>query len=177
MTQSTPATPGQVVKATPGQVETPENYKKMDRLLEMIVAGDSANNAIKATFGDRRTFCRVISQDPTLNVQYLNALGIRADILADECVEIADSEKDANRAKVRVTARQWLAAKYKPKTYSERLEMALEHTISILGVLTEARGRVTRDWRKDDEVTDAELVAPSVPVLSESKPTRHPMFD
>jgi len=80
-----------------------------------------------------------------------------------------------------VTARQWLAAKYKPKTYSERLEMALEHSISILGVLSEAQSRVIRDWsrRKDDEVTDAEIVGPSdLHMLGESKPTYdHPMFD
>jgi len=173
MTKATPAT------TSPSQVVTAESQQKMDRLLEMIVAGDSANNAIKATFGDRRTFCRIISQDPSLNVQYLNALGIRADILADECIEIADKELDPNRAKVRVTARQWLAAKYKPKTYSERLEMALEPSISILGVLGEAQGRVVRDWRKSqEEVTDAEIVSPSdLPAIGESKPRHdHPMF-
>lgn len=52
---------------------------------------------------------------------YAQAREIEADILADEVVDIADSETfdNATAAKIRVDARKWLAAKLKPAKYGE----------------------------------------------------------
>lgn len=49
-----------------------------------------------------------------------------ADTLADECVEISDAAHDsdtASAARVRVAARQWYAAKLKPRTYGENVQI------------------------------------------------------
>jgi hypothetical protein len=55
--------------------------------------------------------------------QYARARIDQADTLADEMVHIADTEPDANRARVRIDARKWVASKLKPKKYGERLDL------------------------------------------------------
>ena len=42
-------------------------------------------------------------------------------MLADEIVEIADTEPDPNRARVRIDARKWYAAKVNKKDYGDRV--------------------------------------------------------
>jgi hypothetical protein len=58
---------------------------------------------------------------------YAHAREIQADVLADEIIEIADSETDPNRARVMIDARKWLASKLRPKRYGDRVE--LDHSV------------------------------------------------
>lgn len=55
---------------------------------------------------------------------YARAREDQADTLADEIAEIADSEDDPNKARVRIDARKWVAAKLKPRKYGEKLALA-----------------------------------------------------
>lgn len=55
--------------------------------------------------------------------RYARAKEEQADTLADEIIDIADNEPDPNRARVRVDARKWVAAKLKPKKYSDRQQL------------------------------------------------------
>ena len=50
------------------------------------------------------------------------ARDIQADTLADEILEIADTDPDPQRAKLRVDARMWFAGKLRPKKYGNRPE-------------------------------------------------------
>ena len=53
--------------------------------------------------------------------QYARARQQQADGFADEMVSIADNpEEDVNRSKLRVDTRKWIAAKLKPKVYSDK---------------------------------------------------------
>lgn len=54
---------------------------------------------------------------------YARAKEAQADFMAGQIVEIADTEADANRARVRVDARKWVAAKLKPRSYGDRLDL------------------------------------------------------
>lgn len=53
--------------------------------------------------------------------QYAQAREDQADVFADEIIEIADTEEDANRARVRIDARKWVAGKLRPKKYGDKL--------------------------------------------------------
>lgn len=56
---------------------------------------------------------------------YARAREEQADSHADEVVEIADTEPDVNRARVRIDARKWSAAKRAPRKYgTDRIEHA-----------------------------------------------------
>jgi hypothetical protein len=58
--------------------------------------------------------------------QYARARELQAELRADEIVDIADAAKDAARARVRVDARKWVAAKLLPRRFGSRV--ALDHT-------------------------------------------------
>lgn len=86
---------------------------------------------------------------------YTRAREERADIFADEIVEIADTEEDPNKARVRIDARKWAAAKLNPKNYGdkidvsgnlgvtlndEQLESRVAHLLGKAGIAALARG-------------------------------------
>ena len=52
---------------------------------------------------------------------YARAREERADLLADEIVAIADTEPDHNKARVRIDARKWWAAKVNPKKFGDKV--------------------------------------------------------
>jgi len=66
------------------------------------------------------------------------------DQIADECVDIADTESDANKAKVRIWTRLQLLAKWNPKKYGERIQN--EHT-GELGIKVIALGSAVEQSR------------------------------
>ena len=132
--------------------------ENVDTMCQLILSGSSLDQAIKETFGLRWRYTDAVGKDPALGYKVLTAQGNAVDFLVDECVDIADNEPDANRARNRIGARQWLAAKRKPKVYGERLEMALQHSIDISSTLTEARGRVFGMPAIDVEIVEQQSI-------------------
>lgn len=68
-----------------------------------------------------------LGQYQGFSAQYARACEVQADVLADEIIEIADSDLDPNRARVMIDARKWLAGKLRPKKYGDRVE--LDHKV------------------------------------------------
>ena len=66
-----------------------------------------------------------------LTDRYAHARQDQADTLADEITYIADTETDYNRARVRIDARKWIAAKLKPKKYGDRIDVDASGDIGI----------------------------------------------
>lgn len=77
-----------------------------------------------------------LGSKPEFAEQYAHARDAQADALADEIVDIADTEEDAAKARVRVDARKWVASKLKPKKYGNNSTTEHEHT-----------GEVTLRWK------------------------------
>jgi len=74
---------------------------------------------------DRDDFCQ----------SYARARQQSADKLADEIVSISDDPKlDPNDKRVRVDARKWVAAKLKPQSYGDRLDMNLSGELKVQSV-------------------------------------------
>ncbi len=87
---------------------------------------------------DKMTINRWRHRVPEFRAQYAQAKIEQADILAEECLEIADDDsqdvkfdKDGNelcntefiaRARLRVDTRKWLASKLLPKQYGQQAE-------------------------------------------------------
>lgn len=79
------------------------------------------------------TVCKWLVDFPKFTEQYTRAREAQADALVDEILEIADeAERDigkdgkanhelVQRARLRVDARKWVAAKMRPKKYGERI--------------------------------------------------------
>lgn len=64
--------------------------------------------------------------------KYARAREEQAELFADEIISIADMELDPQRAKVRIDARKWVAAKLKPKKYGEaKATVNIENNINV----------------------------------------------
>ena len=75
---------------------------------------------------------------------YARAREDQADFYADEIVEIADTEEDAQRARVRIDARKWKASKLVPKKYGDRQMVDMDLNVSgdvVLAALDALRNR------------------------------------
>ena len=95
-----------------------------------------------------------LRRDPELRARYLEAVEDRADRLAEELLELADSEipqdldgpgKSAwvQQLRLKVDTRKWIACKLKPRQYGDRIDLEVRHTsISITAALAEAEQRV-----------------------------------
>lgn len=87
-----------------------------------------------------------LAADPDFAALYAKARELQADSYVDEIVSIADDEPDPQRAKVRVSTRQWAASKLRPKVYGDR--QTVEHA-----------GAVGLTHRRAVDLTDDELAA------------------
>ncbi len=106
-----------------------------------------------------------IAADLDFQARYEKALQDRADRLAEEILEISDSEPPAGLEaaamsawvadkRLRVDARKWVAAKLQPKRYGDRIDVAVTDTrISVLDALSQAKQRVLQD---NSDVVDVE---------------------
>lgn len=61
--------------------------------------------------------------DAEFSAQYARAREARAEVLADEIIDIADQAADAQLARLQVDARKWAASKLDPKRYGDRLDI------------------------------------------------------
>lgn len=67
---------------------------------------------------------RWLTDAPSFREQYAHARDVQADSLADEILDISDGTGgDAQRDRLRVDARKWLAGKLAPKKYGDKLEV------------------------------------------------------
>lgn len=97
---------------------------------------------------------KTLRNDPELHSQYREAQQDRADRLAEQIIELADTpmpeglegkERSAwvQHLRVQIDSRKWVAAKLHPRIYGERLDVSMTETrISITAALAEAERRV-----------------------------------
>lgn len=133
-------------------------------ILEAIANGAALSTAIKrANPAPSYAWAKLqLRNNHELKAAYQQAVEDRADRLAEELMELADSpmpegldgpSKSAwvQQMRLRVDVRKWAASKLKPKTYGERLDLSVAHQpISILAALEAAKRRVLDDVRTVD---------------------------
>ena len=121
-------------------------------VLESIANGDSLTTALtRVSPSPSYAWAKLqLRGDSSLKTAYQMAVEDRADRLAEELMELADSpmpvgldgpSKSAwvQQLRLRVDVRKWAASKLKPKTYGERLDLSVLHKpISIIGALEAA---------------------------------------
>ena len=88
------------------------------------------------------TIYRWCKDYPDLGNAYLLAQEEHIDALVDEAGEIVDSEPDAQRARVRVDYRKWLASRLNRQKYGDKLDIQHNHTLDISQALALAAKRM-----------------------------------
>jgi hypothetical protein len=95
--------------------------------LRLLAGGSTPGEVCKVLGVPRGTLSWWKRSSPEYARAYAHAIRSGADHLAADTVEISDAcpaEKDeVNRARLRVQARQWLAGRYAPEMYGDRVEI------------------------------------------------------
>ena len=139
---------------------TSDKRERVFGIIDAILDGSSLRKATKAAGIDVRVFADWLQSDKEAARRYAQAQELRGDVLADEIIEIADTEPDAAKARNQITARQWLAGKLN-KRYGDRIDLNVTQTIDIGSTLAEARARLL-PMRDQSNVIDMQPVdAPS----------------
>lgn len=125
-------------------------------ILESIANGASLSSALKQLEPSPSYAWakETLRSDKELKRYYQQAVEDRADRLAEELIELADTPMpeglDGRQAsawvqqlRLKVDARKWASSKLKPRTYGDRLDVSVEQTsISITAALAQANQRV-----------------------------------
>lgn len=132
------------------------NEKMAGKICSELASGKSLRQVCEAeNMPARQTVYNWIGENPKFLDQYARVITIRAEIMAEELLEIADNgENDTykiidsggveiekvnhdqiNRSRLRVDARKWLMSKMYPKKYGERLDLNHSGEIKIPAIV------------------------------------------
>jgi hypothetical protein len=142
-------------------------------VLREIGNGSSLIKAIKKPgYPTYDAFQRHLRAHPETKRQYDDAIEIRADYLAETLIDISEEPIPEgldgpylsawiNQMKIRIETRKWTAAKLRPKTWGDKIDVSVTHTqISIVQALEQAEARLL-------DVTDIE---PNPPKNTQTTP-------
>ena len=130
---------------------TPEIWKE---IFDRVSMGSSLGAALEVSGISYIHAYRLMEADPVLAAAYEKVKMERADRLAEQIIDLADSEIPkhlqgveisawVNQKRLQVDARKWVAAKLRPKVYGEKIDVSVcDERISVLDALEAARSRV-----------------------------------
>ena len=134
-------------KWTPDQKE-----KACGEILAHIEKGKGLNTICKADdwLPSESVFRYWCDSDPDLAAKYARAREVRAEVIFEECLAIADSQEGdvvagadgneqvnhdvINRARLRIDTRKWMLGKMQPKIYGDKLDLNHGGSVKIEGV-------------------------------------------
>lgn len=108
-----------------------------DTIINMIAIGDSIGKISKEISKQPATIYRWIDEDEELKELYTRAKESKAQVLAEEIIDIADDpDLKPDDKRIRVDARKWVAGKYYGKLFADRVHT--EHSGQVdLNTVTE----------------------------------------
>lgn len=118
----------------------PENEKIFDEVISLIESGKSVREIFREKDYEvtRSAFNKWLNEDEGKSDQYARATSIRADMLFDEIIEIADKQGEdikevdgvkqvnhniINRNRLQIDSRKWILSKMMPKKYGDKLDV------------------------------------------------------
>ena len=107
---------------------------------------------------DRTTVIRWRSKYADFEAAYLRARDMSVDQQVEDTIDIADTDRDPQRARNRIAARQWRAAKLKPKEYGDKIELSVNERPSLKPAIEGAFERVSGPVRDQLTTRTAELI-------------------
>jgi len=100
------------------------NKRTANSICKLIAKGKSLKAACEEkNMPHKDTVLRWLRVNEEFRSQYTRARNDQADHFADEIVEIADTETDWGKARVRIDARKWVAGKQRPKKYGDKVQL------------------------------------------------------
>lgn len=153
-----------------------------DLVIKAITDLQPVTKACEQTGVTRGAFYYAVSKDPMRALKYARALECKVEGYAEETVEIADTDQDAQRARNRIQARQWYAGKIAPKRFGERLDLTVTPGADSAALHAEGmkRARLLRDptlLPESQPIEDATIINTSATDKQSVAPSRPAIFD
>lgn len=143
-----------------------------ERLLQEIADGMPVSRLkeLKTGLPDVMTINSWRESVPSFAERWSRARKAQATKLAEDTIAIADTIRDPTRAKVMVSARQWLAGKLDRETWGDRVDVQIEHKVDLAASLASAKARIgaIEDRMNDDDSYVIDLKA-NIPNASTDK--------
>ena len=116
------------------------------QILDQIADGKILPRAIQSVGLSMTSsnFIRAVLRNPKLAQAYDEARVAQASALAEQALEVADTERDSARARNMIDVRKWLAAKLNPRQFGDRIDLNIEQSVSIKSALEAAESRILR---------------------------------
>lgn len=125
----------------------PETIEKLTDVLRLYAEGVTIQEACKKVGVSKMSFFRHAPTHPDLGEMYLIARACHVQCLADETIHIADTEKDAAKARNRINSRQWMAERLMPAMFGPKQQIEIEHKLSLKDALNQGNARLVRAKR------------------------------
>jgi hypothetical protein len=132
--------------------------KDVEFVIQSLAQGISVKSSTQTLGKHLSDFWDFIDNKPDWEDKYERAQKKRAEMHVDEIIEIADTEIDPQRARNRIDARRWYAAKMKPQKYGERIDVSVTQQVDLRAAIEAGKQRVALPGRYQQQVTDAEVV-------------------
>lgn len=112
-------------------------------IIKDMVEGLPLKTALSMRLIPHIEFFRFVNSTPKYLSEYESAQQAKAELVAEQVIDIADDESiDAQRARNKIDARRWYAAKMKPAKFGERVDLNLNLHVDIGAALLDAQQRV-----------------------------------
>lgn len=146
----------------------------VDTILEWIkrtADGESVSRLIREAGAQSWDFWGALDKNPDLANAYALATRARSELLADEIIDIVDSDDNVIRARNRADARRWLAGKLQPQKYGDAVRLDVTHTVDIGQAMELAKARALPMRCQSDaiEVEYAEESIASLPTPADKQ--------
>jgi hypothetical protein len=127
---------------TPAATGRPSEYslERAAEVLDRLASGESLTRICRDDHMPvKTTVYKWLRERPPFMDQYQRARVDQADSMFDDIVQISDDDDDPRRAKVRIDARMWAAARLRPKVYGDTKHVQVDHTVTLTDDQLDAR--------------------------------------
>ncbi len=115
---------------------------EVKEVIDKLYSGITLKRAFDDNVTRMRYFYEFIAENDAYYQAYMRAQQAKAEVLADEIIEISDTEPDPNRARVMVDSRKWYASKIRPDKYGDRIDLNVTQSIDIAAAIKSAKDRI-----------------------------------
>jgi hypothetical protein len=115
-------------------------------IIDMLSVGDSVGKISKTISKAPSSIFKWIDEDEHLSELYARAKESKAQVLAEEVIEIADNnEIDHNHKRIMVDARKWVAGKYYGKLFGDKQQIEHSGSVNLANMDDDELDRLVRE--------------------------------
>jgi hypothetical protein len=122
----------------------PSSYNEAvaDQICEHVANGGFLTQLKELGLPAHTTIARWMNESEDFRSAFARARETRAETFADQIIEIAETDEDPNRARVRIDARKFIASKLLPRVYGDAQRVEVNTTINVATAHAEALMRL-----------------------------------